>query len=244
MFGHSRPTFFIFTSIQYNCLKYYFLIAVYLVCCIPAAAQTPFSIVTDISVMRNFSPQQKFWALGQRVQGDFHFTTANALYASIQYHTKGSFRNTFMATADSLTTTPQSVSYTMEGSWRFRQVSIGWKRYWMGSSQNSNSSNLYSSLGFGLLFSKATNRLLTPVDTSLYQLAPSPVEGTDEFKRLTLDLALGMEQPVADYFYLFGEIRTSVPTSDYPSPLLHNQKKVPLPIILCFGLRLLFGTGE
>jgi hypothetical protein len=38
-----------------------------------ASAQVNFSISTGGVVLRNFSPQQKFWAVGQTIRGDIHF---------------------------------------------------------------------------------------------------------------------------------------------------------------------------
>ena len=81
-------------------------------------------------------------------------------------------------------------------------------------------------------------------DTSVYQLTPTPVAGNDEFKRLTLDLAAGIEYPFAYGFFLYGDIRTSLPASSYPSPYFHDRKQVPLPVTLNAGIRILFGFEE
>jgi hypothetical protein len=64
--------------------------------------------------------------------------------------------------------------------------------------------------------------------------------GTDKIYRLSLDLGLGLEYPISGSFYLYGDLRTWLPTSDYPSPYLHNNKNVPLPAIVSLGLRIPF----
>jgi len=209
-----------------------------------AFAQVRFSIATDVSVLRNFSPHQKFWAFGQGVEGDFHFTKKNTLYAWINYHTKGSFTNIFVADAKSSSTTPATINYEVKGKWGLRQVSIGWKHYFKGSFNEENSWNIYGAAGFGLLFSKVQNSLLTTIDTSLYALQPTPVFGNDEFKRLTVDLAIGTEYPLASGIFLYSDVRTSLPASDYPSPFFHDQKRIPLPVMLNVGIRVLFGYDE
>ena len=81
-------------------------------------------------------------------------------------------------------------------------------------------------------------------DTSLYQLAPTPVAGSDEFKRLTVDLAAGAEYPLASGIFLYGDVRTSLPASGYPSPFFHNPNQVPFPVMLNLGIRILFGFEE
>ncbi len=205
-----------------------------------AFTQVAFSVATDASLLRNFSPQQKFWSFGQGVEGDFHFSKKNTAYAWINYHTKGSFHNNFMATAKSPSTSPTQTSYTMTGKWQFRQVSLGWKRYFRGAFDAEEGFNLYGAAGFGLLFSKIQNAIVSLPDTSLYELPPTPVTGSGEFKRLTLDLAAGVEFPVGPGIFLYSDIRTSVPTSDYPSPLFHNNEHIPLPVMLNLGMRILF----
>lgn len=207
-------------------------------------AQVRFSIATDVSVLHNFSPHQKFWSFGQGVEGDFHFSKKNTLYAWINYHTKGSFTNTFVANAKASSTAPAAINYEVKGKWGLRQVSVGWKRYFKGSFNEENNLTIYGTAGFGLLFSKVQNALLTVVDTSLYTIQPTPVFGNDEFKRLTIDLAIGTEYPLASGIFLYGDVRTSLPASDYPSPFFHDQKRIPLPVMLNIGIRVLFGYDE
>lgn len=223
-----------------------FLTVVVFLTLLPASAfaQLRFSIATEVSLLRNFSPHQKFWAFGQGVEGDFHFTKKNTLYAWIDYHTKGSFSNSFMAPAKSPGTSPEAFPYTVKGKWGMRQVSIGWKHYMKGSFNESSGWNLYGAAGFGLLFSKIQNSLETRLDTATYQLLPAPAMGAGNFKRLTLDLSLGVEYPVADGFFLYGDLRTCLPSSDDPSSYFHDQQRVPLPLMINAGLRILFGYDE
>jgi hypothetical protein len=103
---------------------------------------------------------------------------------------------------------------------------------------------MYGAAGFGLLFSKAENNLASPLNTALYTAAPEPVLGSGEFKRLTADFSLGLEYPLAPGIFLYSDLRTSIPTSDYPSPFFHNQKNVPLPLSLNAGIRILFGSDD
>lgn len=212
--------------------------------CGTAMAQVRFSIATDISLLRNFSPRQKFWAFGQGVEADFHFSKKNSGYAWLNYHTQGAFTNRFTATADSLNTVPQTVGYDVKGKWRFRQVSLGLKHYFKGGYDVEDDWNIYGAVGFGLMFTRVQNELLTSVDTSLYSLAPAPVMGADDFKRLTLDLGIGAEYPLAAGIFLYGDVRTTLPTSDYPSPMLHDTRRVPLPVSGNAGIRILFSFGE
>ena len=77
------------------------------------------------------------------------------------------------------------------------------------------------------------------IDTSLYTVPTT--EGSGKFYRLTLDLGGGVEVPVGGSFFMYGDLRTWIPTSDYPSPYLHSNKNVPLPFLLTAGVRILFG---
>ena len=217
-----------------------FVFVFFLLTGIQARAQIRFSIATDLSVMRNFSPQQKFWALGQTVQGNFHFNKKETAYAWLSYYSKGKFKNDFTATAKSSVTIPQLIRYRVSGTWRYREVSMGWKHYFKGAFDNERW-NLYSIAGFGLMFTKAENIFSWSVDTALYNLPPAPVSGINSFYRLTIDLGMGTEFPIGGNFFLYSDIRTWLPTSDYPSPYLHNNKNVPLPIMISAGMRILFG---
>ncbi|HVF81304.1 MAG TPA: hypothetical protein VM884_05200 [Flavisolibacter sp.] len=203
-----------------------------------AAAQITFSVVTGGAVLRNFSPQQKFWAVGQTVRMDLHFTPKQSAYASIDYYTDGSFKNNFTATAKSNLITPQRVNYRANGVLTFRQLSLGWKHYFKGGYTAGKSINLYGAAGFGFLFAKVRNGFSMPVDESLYSTQTK--EGQGRIKKLTLDLALGGELPLGGNFFAFADARTWLPASGNTSPLLHNQRNLPLTVTASIGLRLLF----
>jgi hypothetical protein len=205
-----------------------------------AKAQMPFSITTDISLLRNLSPQQHFWTVGQTVQGQLHFSKKESGYAWLCYYTPGKFRNNYSAIAKSPLDSPATINYEVTGRWKYRQVSIGWRHYIKGSYNEQETWNLYSIVGFGLLLAKMENTYDKDIDTSRYTIPASPVKGSTSFKQLTLDLGLGYEIPIGSDVYIYGDIRTWIPTTHNTSPYLHNDKNVPLPIIGSFGLRILF----
>ena len=83
------------------------LIAVFfLFGCFYGHAQIRLSVGGDLSLMRNFSPGQKFWSLGETVQFNFHFNQKQSAYAWITYYTPGKFKNNFVAVAKSPGTSP------------------------------------------------------------------------------------------------------------------------------------------
>jgi hypothetical protein len=213
--------------------------ALFLFLAILAHSQVRFSISADFSLMRNFSPKQKFWALGETVQGNFHFNKKQTAYAWITFYTPGKFKNNFTASAKSVFTVPSSVPFTASAKWRNNEISLGWKHYLRGSFDAENDWSLYTIAGFGLMFTKVENIFNPSVDTSQYN-APL-LAGKSEFFRLTLDLGAGVEFLVGGNFFLYGDVRTWIPTSDYPSPYLHNNKNVPLPFMISGGIRILFG---
>lgn len=219
-------------------MKNLFLCTILLLsCCVQA--QVRFSIAPDLSIMRNFSPKQKFWALGQSVQGNFHFTKKESGYAWITFYTPGKFKNNFTATAKSPATTPSSVPFKANARWRNNQVSLGWKHYFKGSFDSETGWNLYSTAGFGLMFTRVENVFTPFIDSSIYT---TPIRfGANEFKRLTIDLGIGIEYPLGGNFFIYSDARTWIPTTNYSSPYLHNNKNVPLPFIGAIGLRILFG---
>jgi hypothetical protein len=190
--------------------------------------------------MRNFSPNQEFWAIGQTLQLDFHFSAKETLYGIISYYSPGKFTNRYIASAKSPTTTPFIQVYDIDGKMQCNQLSIGWKHFWWGSFNNENNFNIYTTAGFGLLFARAENTY-SPVDTSLYDTPAAPSPGEGRFKRLTFDLGLGAEYVAGGNVYLYGDLRTWLPTTSFPSAYLHNNEKVPLPLIISLGIRVLFG---
>ena len=212
---------------QFNCLKKLLFFFIGLTSTSTAFPQVQFSIATGASLLRNFSPHQKFWGFGQEVEGDFHFSKKNTAYAWINYHTQGSFTNSFMATAKSPATMPQQMPYPVKGKWKFRQVSLGWKHYFKGAFNAETDLNLYGAAGFGLLFAKVQNMVTALPDAALYELAPTPVIGSDEFKRLTFDFAAGAEYPLTVGIFFFADVRTSLPASDFPLHIYISRNVYP-----------------
>jgi hypothetical protein len=220
-------------------LKRMYLSFLFLLVSVAALAQVRFSFATDLSVLRNFSPNQKFWALGSTVQGNFHLSGKDGVYAWVSYYTPGRFNTNYSAQARQPATVPQSVSYRVRSRWAYNNISVGWKHYFKGSFAEENTWGLYGLAGFGLQFNKVENVYSTFFDTSAYALQ-SPAPGVGNFKRLTLDLGIGVEYPVGGDFFIYSDLRTWLPASDYPSPWLHDPKRVPLPLTLGAGLRILF----
>lgn len=198
-----------------------------------------FSLSNDFSVLRNFSPNQQFWSVGHTVQANFHLSDKYGPYAWISYYSPGRFENDFTARAKQPSTTPQTIGYRVGAKWNFRGVSVGWKQYFRGGFTNDSTWSLYGLAGFGLQFTRVQNSFIPDVDTTLYLVQP-PIAGNDGFKRLTLDLGAGVEYPLGGDIYLYGDLRTWIPTSGYPSPYLHDTRRVPLPLILAAGVRILF----
>jgi hypothetical protein len=225
-------------------LKKLFLFFISLILIHTAFTQVRFSLATGISLLRNFSPEQRFWSIGQGVQANLHITKTETAYAWLNFHKAAKFQNSFLATAKSPATSPAQLEYRVAGQWKFRQFSLGWKHYFKGSFDNEDNVSLYGAAGFGLLFAKAQNTLASPLDTTLYSTGEAPVIGNGAFKRLTLDLAMGAEYPLSGNIFLFGDLRTSLHTSDYPSPLFHDPTNIPLPLVLNAGIRILFGYGD
>lgn len=195
------------------------------------------SIATDGSLLRNFNEDQKFWAFGQTVQLNAHFSKKEALYAWISYYTNGRFKNNFTATAKAPATVPQQTIHTVYSALRFRQFSLGWKHFFIGSFDSEQMWNAYGYAGFGLLFGRADNRYSQRVDTSLYH-TESAAPGSGRFKRLTFDLGVGSEFPLGTDVFVYTELRTWIPTTNYPSPYLYsNSGKFPSAAAVNLGLR-------
>ena len=215
------------------------LLAVSLMLSLSVAAQMDFGLNAGLCGLRNFSPQQKFWAIGQTIQANFHFSPHQALYASFDYYSDGKYRNNFTATAKSLTTQPEQIAYTASGGLIYRQVSLGVKHFFRGAYNSEKDFNIYGIAGFGFLFGKVRNANSPNVDTALYQV--QPVSGEGSLKKLTFDLGLGGEVPIGANFFAYVDGRGWLPASSGTSPYLHNQKNVPLSIILSLGLRMVIG---
>ena len=208
--------------------------------CQVAFSQVRVSIATDISAQRSFKEEQRFWALGQNIVVDWHFSSKGTAYALISYYSVGKFENPLAATAKSPTTSPQQISFTNNAEVRFHQISLGWKQYLVGTFDAEIKWNLYTITGFGLMFGKAKNSFSTVIDTSLYNPPEYPVSGSGHFKRLTFDVGLGWEIPVSAAAFIYSEGKIWIPTTDYPSKYLLVNDNAPLVTVFSVGLRILF----
>jgi hypothetical protein len=207
--------------------------------CIGAFSQKPhFSLATDVSILRSFKKDQRYWSIGQTVRFDFHFTPKDQAYAWISYYSDGKFSNALAASAKSQTTVPQQINYKNKAELRFKHISLGWKRYLKGTYNSEKEWNLYGYAGFGLMMGRILNTHSVAIDSGVYYI---PVRsGQAEFKRLTWDLGLGVEFPAGGDIYIYFEGRALVPASDYPSQYLLINNKAPFTGAANLGLRILF----
>ncbi|HEY5771111.1 MAG TPA: hypothetical protein VIS75_00735 [Chitinophagaceae bacterium] len=220
-----------------NALIFFFLLNNY---CL--FAQVKFSAATDISILHNFDPQQKFTVVGQTLLPQWHFDKKNTVYASLSYHANGKYENTLIATAKSPATQPQTISFSNQSVMRLRQISFGFKRYIIGSFENLEKFNLYAAGGFGVMYGHASNTFDTYIDTALYTIQYNVVHGAGDFKRLTFDITGGVEFPVAYELFIYSEIRMYFPTTDYPSKYLLNNSHAPLLGSINLGIRIIFNA--
>lgn len=203
-----------------------------------AALWAQYSIGTDVSLLRSFSKDQRFFALGQTVQVNFHVSKRGTGYAGIAYYTSGRFKNNLRATAKDININPVTVDYTSGSVLRYRQVSLGWKHFFKGSYDEELTWNLYGLAGFGLLLGTVTNTFNKPVNATNYNVPPRAVAGSAFFKRLTFDVGIGAETALGTGIYVYSDIKTWLPASDYPSPYLYNND-VPRIILVNGGIRIL-----
>jgi len=194
----------------------------------------------DASLMRSFKKDQQYWGYCQSILVDWHFTNKGGAYASLSYCYNGSFTNQLTATAKDSTTSPQAISFTNKAQLRLQQISLGFKHYFVGTTDAEVNWNLYTITGFGLMFGKVTNTYSASIDTSLYNAPQQPVSGSGHFKRLTLDLGLGWEIPLNGDIFLSVSGKVWIPTSDYPSKYLFVNDNAPLVGMVGLGLRFLF----
>ncbi|HMU44879.1 MAG TPA: hypothetical protein PKC72_00865 [Chitinophagaceae bacterium] len=197
-----------------------------------------FSVATDLTIQRNFKKEQKFWAFGQTIHTIFHLDGQNGVYVWFSIYSNGKFKNDVTATAKSTATIPQEINYVNSGKMRLKELSIGWRKYLKGTFDEEKKINIYGYAGFGLLLGRIENTHSVSIDTADYNV---PVRsGKANFKRLTFDLGLGVEQPVGGDFFLYGECRAWIPTTDYPSKYIFVNSNAPFTGMICVGLRLLF----
>ena len=205
-----------------------------------AFSQIRISGSTNLIVLRSFKKDQRFWAVGQDVMVDWHFTTKGGAYASLTYSSNGKFTNQLSATAKATTTSPQEISFTNKADLHLNQISLGFKHYFVGTTDAEVGWNLYSITGFGLMFGRVNNSYSASIDTSLYNAPGQPISGSGNFKRLTLDLGLAWEVPLTTEIYLYVNGKVCIPTSDYPSKYLFVNDNAPLVGTLGLGIRILF----
>ena len=202
-------------------------------------AQTHFSVTTDASLLRNFTKGQQFTTIGQSVTANFHITSRATVYAGISYYVNGRYKNNLTAVEKDTAGGATAIGYTATSRLGYRQFSVGAKYFFRGAFDNEEGLNLYGTAGFGLLSGNVENVFDKVIDTALYSFPQRAVSGTGRFRRLTFDLALGADIPVAAGFFVYGELRTWLPASDYPSPLLYNNR-TPQVLLLNAGVRILF----
>jgi len=199
---------------------------------------TRFSIATDLGLQRSFKKEQQYWAGGHTIQGQFHFTPKNGAYVWVSYYTNGKFSNNVTATAKSIATVPRQINYVNNAVMRFKQISIGWKKYLKGTFNTEKGWNIYGYAGFGLLLGRIENTHSVSIDTTVY-IVPVRV-GKANFKRLTLDLGLGWEAPLGADIFIYAEGRAWIPTTDYPSKYIFVNDNAPLVGMFNVGIRILF----
>ena len=202
--------------------------------------QTRVSLATDASVQRNFKKDQHFWAFGQDVCVNWHFSTKSGAYASVCYYSNGNFKNSLSAIAKLPATSPQQIFFTNRAQVRLKQISFGWRYYLKGTSDADGSWDLYAVGGFGVIFGSASNVYSMALDTSLYNIPQRPVNGSGHFKRLTLDLGLGWETPIAGEIYFYTQGKVWIPTTEYPSRYLFVNNNAPFAGMISAGFRILF----
>ena len=205
---------------------------------IEVKGQTFLSLATDVGVLHSFKKGQRFFTFGHTIQAQVHFTKKDALYFWLSYYIDGKFENKLEAFAKAPATVPQQIKFTNNAAMRLRQFSVGWKRYLKGSYDNEKTYNYYGYAGWGILFGKMINEFKPAIDTALYVVPISDGEGS--FKRLTIDLGLGMETHLGNAWYLYGEGRVWLTTSDFPSKYLYVNNDAPIMGMLNVGLRILF----
>lgn len=125
---------------------------------------------------------------------------------------------------------------------RLRQFSLGIKKYFIGSFERLEQFNLYGAGGFGLIIGTASNNFSAFIDTSLYTIQNNVVNGSGDFKRLTLDLVGGVEFPVSYEMFVYSEIRMHIPTTNYPNNYLLKNSNAPFLAGINIGIRVLFSA--
>ena len=202
-------------------------------------AQWPrFSLATDLTGQTSFTNNQRYWAVGHTTNLLFHLSKKNGIYVWFCYFSDGKFNNNLTATAKQAGTLPQQVNYVNSARLRYKEFSVGWRHYFKGAPDAEKKWNLYGFAGLGLMLGRVNNTHSIGIDTAQYSV---PVlSGKANFKRLTADLGLGVEFPIGNDFFLYGEGKVFIPTTDYPSPYLFVNDRAPFTDLASVGLRILF----
>lgn len=199
-------------------------------------------MASDVSILHNFDGKQKFTVIGQTVLPQWHLDKKTTLYAWFTYHSNGKYKSNLLATAKSSATQPQTISFTNKSQMRLRQFSLGVKKYFIGAYDTEEKFNLYGGGGFGLIIGTVSNDFSTFIDTSLYTLQNNVVNGSGDFKRLTLDILGGIEFPVSLDFYVYTEMRMHIPTTNYPNNYLLKNSNAPFLAGINIGIRILLNA--
>jgi hypothetical protein len=191
-----------------------------------------------VGIQRNFKKEQLYWAIGHNTMAIFHLTSKDGIYVGFAYYSSGKFKNNVTATAKSIITNPQQVTYINNAIMRVKQFSVGWRKYLRGTADAEKGWSLYCNAGFGLLLGLIENSHSVSIDSAVYNV---PVlSGKANFKRLTLDLGAGWEIPIASDFFFYTEARVWVPTTAYPSKYIFVNTNAPFVGMLGAGLRIIF----
>ena len=180
--------------------------------------------------------------VGQTVIPQWHFDQKTTLYAWFTYHANGKYKSSLVATAKSPATQPQTISFESNSEMGLRQFSLGVKKYFIGSFERLEEFSVYGAGGFGLIIGNASNNFSKIIDTSLYTIQNNVVNGSGDFKRLTLDLVGGIEFPVSYEIFVYSEIRMHIPTTNYPNSYLLKNSNAPFLAGINLGLRVLFNA--
>ncbi len=201
-------------------------------------AQSGFSLASDFGVIRNFKSGQQYWAAGQAVLAQIHVNEKDGIYGMFAYYSHGKLKDNYRAPARLPLTVPAEIGFTNSGKLQTKNISVGYKRWLTGSAVAEKGWNSFATIGTGVILGRIENSFSAFIDTAFY--TPPVKAGKGNFKRITLDLSLGIEKPVGADIYLYSECRAFIPVSDYPSPYLPAGKYAPLTATLCLGVRILF----
>ncbi|RYY62304.1 MAG: hypothetical protein EOO05_03275 [Chitinophagaceae bacterium] len=212
-------------------------------CCLVIAGtvkgQTLFSLSSDVNLQRSVKKGQEYWAVGQTVTLHYNFTPQDAAYAWVAYFSNGKFTNrNLLAEVKEPGTIPVAIRYDNTAKMRFKHISLGWKHYFTGSAVSERKPGIYSLAGLGILLGLVSNSQSVVIDSAMYQMPVVP--GSQNFKRLSIDLGLGAEVPLGADLYLYGELKAILPITDYPSRYILDNKYTPYTAMAALGFRILF----